>query len=80
MAKKEKFDIFKNELVPKHELLSEEEKQKVLKVLGVEQDKLPKINMKDPVAKRLEAKKKDLIKITRKSLTAGKAVYYRIVV
>ncbi|MCS7134102.1 MAG: DNA-directed RNA polymerase subunit H [Candidatus Caldarchaeum sp.] len=85
MVKKEKempktdFDIAEHVLVPKHEVLSEEEAEELLKRLGVSRDKIPYILPNDPMVKRLGAKAGDIIKITRKSLTAGEAVYYRVV-
>lgn len=73
-------NIFEHELVPKHEVVSEEEKQKLLKKLKVSEDQLPKIKSTDPVARILKAKKGDLIRIIRNSPTAGTSIYYRIVV
>jgi DNA-directed RNA polymerase subunit H len=80
LTKKITFDIFENELVPKHEILSEEEKQKLLERLGIVEKQLPKILEKDPEVRALGAKKGDVIKITRKSPTAGVCYYYRLVV
>ncbi len=72
--------ILEHELVPKHELLTLEEAIEVLRRLGVEPHQLPAISINDPVAQLLGAKPGDIIRITRKSPTAGEAVYYRIVV
>ena len=41
---------------------------------------LPKISKKDPAIKELNVKVRDVIKIIRKSPTAGEAVFYRGVV
>jgi DNA-directed RNA polymerase subunit H len=41
---------------------------------------LPKIKTSDVVVKQIDAKPGDVIKIIRKSLTAGKAVSYRLVI
>jgi len=76
----EKIDITKHELVPRHEILTEEEKNNLLERLGVQERDLPKIYETDPVIKRIGAKPGNVIKITRMSPTAGKAVYYRVVV
>lgn len=73
-------DIFESELVPKHEILSPEEKEALLQKLGVNERKLPRILEKDPAAKRIGAKKGDVIRIIRKSTSAGVAEYYRYVV
>lgn len=75
-----KVKILEHELVPKHEVLSPEEALKVLKKLGITPDKLPWIRASDPVARAIRAKPGDIVKITRKSLTAGETVVYRYVV
>ncbi|MEM2225495.1 MAG: DNA-directed RNA polymerase subunit H, partial [Candidatus Caldarchaeum sp.] len=72
-------DIAEHVLVPKHEVLSPAEAEELLKTLGVTADKLPYILPSDPMVKRLKAKVGDIIKITRRSETAGEAVYYRVV-
>jgi len=75
-----KVKILEHELVPKHEVLSPEEALKVLKKLGITPDKLPWIRASDPVARAIRAKPGDIVKITRKSPTAGETVVYRYVV
>jgi len=72
--------ILEHELVPKHEVLPPEEASKVLKKLGVSPDKLPWIRASDPIARAIGAKPGDIVKIIRKSPTAGKIVVYRYVV
>ncbi|MDI9646215.1 MAG: DNA-directed RNA polymerase subunit H [Archaeoglobales archaeon] len=67
-------------LVPKHEILSKEEAEELLKILGISKEQLPKIKASDPIVVEIGAKPGDIIKITRKSLTAGKSVFYRLVV
>lgn len=67
-------------LVPKHEILSEEEVEELLKKLGVTKDQLPKIKADDPVVKALGAKVGQVLRIRRRSLTAGETLYYRVVV
>ena len=73
-------EILTHVLVPKHELLNEEEKLDVLKTFNVRDDQLPKIFSTDPAIKHLKVKIGDLIKISRQSLTAGQTTYYRVVV
>jgi len=75
-----KIDIFQSELVPKHEILSPDEKQKLLDKFNISEIQLPKIKVTDPAVVALGAKKGDVIKITRKSPTAGESYYYRLVV
>ena len=73
------FDISEHSFVPKHELLSEQEAEELLRRLDVSRQQLPYILASDPMVKKLGAKFGDIIKITRESETAGKAVYYRVV-
>ena len=76
----EEFNILKHELVPEHTILKEDERNEVLKKYGIKPENLPKIMTSDPVAKALEAKEGDILKIVRKSKTAGVSLYYRIVI
>jgi len=78
--KKTKIDIFKNVLVPKHEILSEEEKTNLLEKLNISKEQLPKILSNDPAVKAIGAKSGDIVKIVRKSPVAGEYNYYRLVV
>lgn len=75
-----KIDIEKHELVPKHTILNEQEKEEVLKRYGITLRQLPRILVSDPVIKLLNGKPGDVVKITRKSPTAGETVYYRVVI
>ncbi len=73
--------LLKHRLVPEHIILSEEEKKEVImKYAGGDPYKLPYILASDPVVKAIGAKPGDVIKIIRRSPTAGVAVYYRLVV
>ena len=74
-----KADILQHKLVPEHTILSEEEAQKVLDDLNVRLDQIPKILPTDPVVKAIDAKVGDILKLTRKSETAGIFVAYRVV-
>ncbi len=73
-------DIFLHELVPKHEILTKLEKQQLLERLGVTEKQLPKISLTDPALISIETKQNDVVRITRKSQTAGYSTYYRVVV
>ncbi|MBN2518258.1 MAG: DNA-directed RNA polymerase subunit H [Candidatus Altiarchaeota archaeon] len=66
-------------LVPAHEILDEKVATSVLMAYKVDRSKLPKIKKDDPALPE-EAKIGDIIKITRKSPTAGEAIYYRVVI
>ena len=72
-------DVASHTLVPKHETIGDKEKEEVLKRLQATIKEMPRISLKDPALRGLDAKLGDVIKITRKSYTAGKAVYYRVV-
>ena len=74
------FNIFKHELVPKHEVVSPEEAEKLLKKYRIKGHQLPRIKASDVAVIAIGAKLGDIIKITRDSLTAGKHVTYRFVV
>ncbi len=67
-------------LVPKHEVLSKEEAEEVLKTLGIKPEQLPKIRADDPIAKEIGAKVGDIVRIIRDSPTAGKTIAYRLVI
>ncbi len=79
-SSKKKFNILEHELVPKHEVLTKEEAVELMKSLGIGPERLPWIRASDPVVKALGAKPGDIIKIVRKSPTAGESVAYRFVV
>lgn len=74
------FDVMKHDLVPRHEVLSDEEARAILDKYGVTPDQLPKIFAGDAVARAIRAKPGQIIKIKRKSPTAGEHVAYRYVV
>ncbi|MEM0378479.1 MAG: DNA-directed RNA polymerase subunit H [Thermosphaera sp.] len=73
-------NILEHELVPKHEVLNHKEATEVLKRLGLQPWQLPWISIDDPVVKAIGAKPGDIIRIYRKSPTAGTSVAYRYVV
>ena len=74
------FDIFEHALVPFHEILSEKEKNQLLAQFKVKPYQMPQIKSGDPAVKAIGAKPGDVLKITRKSTTAGEHVTYRYVV
>jgi len=74
-----KIDVSKHVLVPKHEIVSEEEKAQLIKMYGSLKN-FPRILSSDPQVKLLGAKPGDVIKIVRKSEVAGETIYYRVVI
>jgi len=76
----EKFEIMRHDLVPHHEIMTDEEKERLLKDYEIQIDQLPKILNTDPVSLYVGAKPGQILKITRKSHTAREAVAYRLVV
>ena len=66
--------------VPKHEIMNKKDAQKVLEQFNCKPTELPLIFVTDPAILGLGVKPGDMIKITRKSGTAGESTYYRYVV
>ena len=77
---RKKYNLFNHTLVPKHILLSQEEAQSILKQYKIKPYQLPHLKASDPAARAIEAKTGDILKIVRKSTTAGKAIAYRYVI
>ncbi|HEY6659079.1 MAG TPA: DNA-directed RNA polymerase subunit H [Nitrososphaeraceae archaeon] len=65
---------------PKHEILPKNEAEEILKKFNVRTNQLPYIMSSDKGLEDLDIRPGDIIKITRKSPTAGESVYYRYVV
>ncbi len=84
MAKKKEkepgFDVTKHEMVPKHEILPEAAVTNLTKKYRIKVHQMPRMRATDPVAKAIGAKAGSVVKITRDSQTAGKAITYRYVV
>ena len=74
------FNIFEHGLVPFHEILQEKERDKLLAQYKVQPYQMPQIKSGDPAVKVIGAKPGDVLKITRKSTTAGEHITYRYVV
>lgn len=73
-------NLTKHELVPKHILLSAAEKEQLLQRYRLKQTQLPRIQTVDPVAKYLGLRRGAVVKIIRKSETAGRYASYRWVI
>jgi DNA-directed RNA polymerase subunit H len=74
------FNLFEHAMVPKHEILSDKEREELLKKFKVHTYQLPYVRVSDPAVKAIGAKPGDIVKIARNSQTAGKYSAYRFVV
>ncbi|ABU81834.1 DNA-directed RNA polymerase, subunit H [Ignicoccus hospitalis KIN4/I] len=67
-------------LVPQHVKLSPEEAVEELRKWGLRVEQLPLLKASDPVARELDLKPGDIVKIIRKSENAEEVVVFRYVV
>ncbi|MFW9780224.1 MAG: DNA-directed RNA polymerase subunit H [Candidatus Heimdallarchaeota archaeon] len=74
------FNLFEHYLVPVHEFATKEEVYELEKKYSIFKHQLPKITSDDPAVQLLGAKVGDVLKIRRKSPTAGEFVVFRTVV
>jgi len=81
MVTKKEINLAPNHvLVPKHEIMTKGEAEQVLEKYHCKAIELPLIFVSDPAIVGLGVKPGDMIKITRKSATAGESFYYRYVI
>ena len=74
------FDIFKHKLVSPTEILSEEERERIIRLYHAESFQFPWIKASDPVSIILGAKPGDILKMSSSSETAGTYISYRYVI
>ncbi|MCK5631395.1 DNA-directed RNA polymerase subunit H [Candidatus Bathyarchaeota archaeon] len=74
------FNLFDHELVPKHEILTTEEREALLETYRAKPYQFPRIKQSDPAIIAIGAKAGDIVKVIRNSPTAGECFAYRYVV
>jgi len=80
-SQESKKSLLDHEIIPKHIILSEDEKKLLLEKYNIQPEWLPLVKVSDPVIRAIGGKPGDIVKILRKSETAGEnAVFYRYVV
>ncbi len=80
VARRKKVLVPDHLYVPRHEIISREEAEEVLRKYNCTPTELPLIYVTDPAIVGLGVRPGDMIKIHRQSPTAGHSVYYRYVV
>ena len=73
------FDIFEHAL-PRHEILTEKEQNQLLALYKIKPYQMPQVKSTDPAVKAIGAKPGNILRIIRKSTTAGEHIAYRYVV
>jgi DNA-directed RNA polymerase subunit H len=80
-AEETKRTFLDHEMIPKHMILTEEERKVLLQKYNIQAEWLPLVKASDPVVHAIGGKPGDIVKIMRKSATAGEyAVFYRLVI
>ncbi|GKV41695.1 hypothetical protein SLEP1_g49194 [Rubroshorea leprosula] len=72
-------NITKHVLKPKHQVLTEEEKQRLLKKYSIDEKQLPRLLKKDAIARYYGLEKGQVVKVTYSGEITGSYVTYRCV-
>lgn len=64
-------------LIPEHQKLSDADKKELFDKYKITLKELPKILLTDPAIQSINVKPGDVVKILRKSPTAGETIFYR---
>ncbi|HJJ54908.1 MAG TPA: DNA-directed RNA polymerase subunit H [Methanocorpusculum sp.] len=75
-----RLNVLLHEMVPDHQIMTPEEVTELLQSFNITEDQLPKIYNDDPAVKACKAIPGNVLRIIRKSQTAGEATSYRLVV
>lgn len=73
-----RINITKHELMPVHQVLTAQQKAEFLTSAKLNEEQLAKISGSDPVAKYYGMRRGDVVRIIRRSDTAGKSVTFRV--
>ena len=75
-----RFNVLNHVNVPLHVILPDDEVKTLLKQYGIVKEQLPKIRSSDPAVRVIDGKPGQVVRITRRSPTAGTATAFRLVV
>ncbi len=80
MTDEVRFNVLNHVNVPLHVILPEDEVKELLKRYNIVREQLPKIRNNDPACRVIDAKPGQVVKVVRRSPTAGTAIAYRLVI